>query len=400
MSLNLEIFGEYDLKKVEDKLREIKYVKVPAFAKFKPDLKEIKEVAKRYDHYRNIIIIGNGGSITSFWTFYKALAEYKSKKNLYLVSTMDPDFLSSIKERCTSVDTLVIPISKSGNTVGVLEAIFAFEGYSMFPITSEDSGALREIARKRNLEYLTIPQEIGGRFSARTACGYFPAALFDIDIEEIDQGLEEVYEVCKPDNDLSINIALRLATFLYLKDLAGYSEIFHPVYSPQLEGFINLIVQLIHESSGKEGKGQTIYGSLGPESQHHTNQRFFGGKKNVVGFFLNVALNKEQDLKTVVPLDLKDISLGDNKSLAILNNIPLAKALEFEFKGTLEEAKQKKIPTAVLTLDKVEAKRVGEYLGFIQYLAVYASLLRAVNPYDQPQVENSKKISYQLRLEY
>lgn len=399
MSINLEIYGEYDLKLIEGKLKDIKGVEVPAFAKYQPDIERIKEISEKYKDYNNIVIIGNGGSITSFWAFYKALAEYKSKKNAYIVSTMDPDYLSYVKEKCSPEDTLVIPVSKSGDTVGVLEVIFAFDGYPMFSITSEDSGALREIAKKRNLEYLTIPKEIGGRYSGRTPCGYFPSVLFDIDIVEVDQGIKEICERCNPKNDIEENIALRLATFLYLMELKGYSEIFHPVYSPKLEGFTNLMVQLIHESSGKEEKGQTIYGSLGPESQHHTNQRFFGGKKNVVGLFLSVAKNEHQNLKTIVPSDLMDISLKD-KSLDILSSIPLAKALEFEFRGTVEDAKNKKIPLAIVTIEEVNANNVGQYLAFIQYLAVYSSLLREVNPFDQPQVEDSKKISYELRLRY
>ncbi|MDI6785717.1 MAG: hypothetical protein QMD92_03310 [bacterium] len=399
MGINLEIYGEYDIKTAENKIRSIKEIEIPAFAKYQPDIENIIRVAEKYKGYSNVIIIGNGGSITSFWAFYKALAEYKSKKNVYIISTMDPDFINYVREKCLPKDTLVVPISKSGNTVGVLEVIFAFEGYPMFSITSEDSGALREITRKRNLEYLTIPKEIGGRYSGRTSCGYFPAVLFDIDIAEIDQGIREICEICTSKNNLEKNLALKLATFLYLMDLKGYSEIFHPVYSPKLEGFTNLMVQLIHESSGKEGKGQTIYGSLGPESQHHTNQRFFGGKKNVVGLFLNVAKLEHQNMKTMAPDDLKDISLKD-KNLDILSNIPLAKALEFEFRGTVEDAENKNIPLAIVTLDEVSANNVGQYLAFIQYLAVYSSLLREVNPFDQPQVEDSKEISYELRLQY
>jgi glucose-6-phosphate isomerase len=39
-------------------------------------------------------------------------------------------------------------------------------------------------------------------------------------------------------------------------------------------------------------------------------------------------------------------------------------------------------------------------MAFWQLYAVYSSLLRNVDPFDQPQVEGSKKISFDKRLQY
>ena len=397
MSLNLELFGKIDLSGLD--LEKIKDVEVPDFAKFEPDFKEVEGLALRYSHYKNLIIIGNGGSITSFWALYKTLGEYRSQKKVYLLSTMDPDLVVYLKESCPKDETLVIPVSKSGNTVGVLEDIFAFEDYQKVAITTEGKGALYQIVKRRGLDYLTIPLPIGGRFSGRTTAGFFPAALVGIDIREVDEEARKMYAICSPAVPLKDNPALRLSVFLYLKDQQGYSEIFFPVYSPQLEGFVNLVVQLIHESSGKEGKGQTIYGSLAPESQHHTNQRFFGGRRNVVGLFLRVANYEHNALATKVPPDLEDIPLKD-KDLSLLSGIPLSKAVEFEFLGTKQDAKDQKMPHAILTVDKITPYSIGELLAFFHYLAFYSSLLRGVNPLDQPQVENSKNISFSLRRDY
>jgi len=397
MSLDLELSGEADLSGLD--LEKIKEVEVPDFAKFEPDFKEVEDLALRYSHYRNLIIIGNGGSITSFWALYKTLGEYRSKKKIYLLSTMDPDLVVHLKEICPKDETLIIPVSKSGNTVGVLEDIFAFEGYPMVVITTEGKGALYRIVKRRGLDYLTIPLPIGGRFSGRTSAGFFPAALFGINIRGIDEGASKMYKSCSPRVPVEENPALKLSAFLYALDKKGYAEIFFPVYSPQLEGFVSLVVQLIHESSGKEGKGQTIYGSLAPESQHHTNQRFFGGKRNVVGLFLRVANYEHNTLATKVPPDLEDIPLKD-KDLSLLSNIPLSKAVEFEFLGTKRDTIDQRIPHAILTVDKITPYSMGELLAFFHYLAFYSSLLREVNPLDQPQVEASKNISFSLRRDY
>ncbi|MEW5767218.1 MAG: hypothetical protein AB1797_06265 [bacterium] len=380
-------------------LDRIKTAGVPAFAQYQPDLAQLKEMAAPYNHFSKILLIGNGGSITSFWAFYKALAIYRSPKQVEILSTMDPDFVDYIKENFGPEETLIIPISKSGNTVGVLEDLFAFEGYTMLPITSEGKGALYQIAVRRGLDYLVIPEPIGGRFSGRTPCGYFPAILCGIDIEGIEAGAQKMYQQCHPSVGIEDNPALKVASFLYLLDQAGYSEIFAPIYSLQLIGFNTLLVQLIHESSCKEGRGQTIYGSFAPESQHHTNQRFFGGRQNVVGFFVIAAEQTHTELITRVPTDLAEIPLGDH-TLGNLSGIPLSAALRFEYEGTKADAEDKGIPYAGINVDKITPEEVGSLLAFFHYLAVYASLLRGVNPYDQPQVEASKRISYRLRMDY
>ena len=397
MSLDLELSGEADLSGLD--LEKIKEVEVPDFAKFEPDFKEVEGLALRYSHYKNLIIIGNGGSITSFWALYKTLREYRSQKKVYLLSTMDPDLIVHLKESCPKDETLIIPVSKSGNTVGVLEDILAFEGYQKVAITTEGKGALYQIAKRRGWDYLDIPLPIGGRFSGRTSAGLFPAALVGINIRGIDEGASKMYKSCSPGVPVEENPALKLSAFLYALDKKGYSEIFFPVYSPQLEGFVSLVIQLIHESSGKEGKGQTIYGSLAPESQHHTNQRFFGGRRNVVGLFLRVESYEHNTLVTKVPPDLEDIPLKD-KDLSLLSGIPLSKAVEFEFLGTQQDTTDQKIPHATLTVDKITPYSMGELLAFFHYLAFYSSLLREVNPLDQPQVEASKNISFSLRRDY
>lgn len=362
----------------------------PAFVIDKPPIQLMKKIAKKYSKYKNIVVIGNGGSITSSFAFYTALG---SKKKLYVVSTMEPDFLLKIKNECKKTDTLVIPISKSGNTVGVIEAIMAFIDYKMLIVTSPGKGAIYQIAQKLKIETIDHP-EVGGRFSGRTTCGLLPGAILGLDINEINKGAISMYNKCQKGSD-----ALKISNILFELDKKGYNEVFMPIYSTKLEGFSTLIVQLIHESSGKKGKGQTFLGALAPESQHHTNQRFFGGKKNMVGMFIRVKKQNDSKSKTKIPKTLLDIKLRDGK-LKHLNNIPLEKSLEFEFLGTKKDADKNKIPNIVLTLDKITPKSIGEFLGLWQYIAVYSSALRRVNPFDQPQVENSKAISFELRKKW
>jgi glucose-6-phosphate isomerase len=205
-----------------------------------------------------------------------------------------------------------------------------------------------------------------------------------------------MYARCAPSVRIEENPALQLACVLYLLEKKRYSEIFCPIYSSKLACFSNLIVQLMHESVCKKGRGQTIYCADAPESQHHTNQRFFGGKKNVLGLFVTVNEQHDSGSRVKVPEPIKHIAVRGG-TLGDIDNVPYHKSLEFEFEGTFRDAVSKKIPCIRLSLDKISAFSVGEFTGFWHYVAVYSAILRDVNPYDQPEVEYSKEISFELR---
>jgi glucose-6-phosphate isomerase len=291
-----------------------------------------------------------------------------------------------------------MPVSKSGTTIGTLESMFAFSDHKILLVTSPDTGALSILAKEKGLDIIPHPP-VGGRYSGLTSSAFAPALFFDIDVEAIDNGARTMYKYCHPGVAIDKNLALQLAASLYLLEKKGYEEIFCPIYSSKLGGFENLIVQLMHESVCKKARGQTIYCAEAPESQHHTNQRFFGGRKNVIGLFVTVESQQDMESKVAVPDAVKQIKVRDG-TLENINKVPYAKALEFEFQGTYQDAINNKIPCAHISLDKISPFSIGEFLGFWHYVAVYSSWLRDVNAFDQPQVETSKEISFKLRKDH
>jgi len=157
-------------------------------------------------------------------------------------------------------------------------------------------------------------------------------------------------------------------------------------------------MQLCHESFGKDAKGQTYLALEGPEWQHHTSQRFYGRSNNVAGLFITVD-NFRHPSQTQVPPELQNIQYK-NHPLGDLDGIPLHRALSFEWHANMEDVRLHNIPLAHLSIDQLNEEQLGEFVAFWQLYAVYSSLLRAVNPFDQPQVEASKKISFDKRLQF
>lgn len=282
--------------------------------------------------------------------------------------------------------------------MGVIESLLAFSDYPLLPVTTPGTGAISVMAKKQGFDMIPHP-EIGGRYSGLTASGLAPSLFFDMDVESIQHGAADMYEKCDPKVPIDQNPALQLAASLYILDKRGYDEIFCPIYSQKLADFKTLIVQLIHETVAKKRKGQTIFSDDAPESQHHTNQRFFGGPKNVCGIFLTVENQENKRSVVKVPASIRRIKERDGK-LGDINGVPYEKSLEFEFRGTYQDAIDNKIPCAHISLDKVNAFSVGELIAFWHYVAVYSAWLRDVNPFDQPQVEASKAISFEMRRSY
>lgn len=373
--------------------KELSGKNVPKFAKYSPDLEEIKEKASEKE-FENLVVIGNGGSITTFRAYLYAFLPEVSK-DVRLVTTMDPDYLNRLSRELDVENTLVVPISKSGQTVGVIESLMFFinRDYDVLPVTSDNYGALRNIVEKEGLEYIEHP-DVGGRFSGATETALVPAALAGMDIDEIRAGAEKKYAELSPEKE---NEAKELALKLYKAEKNGYTDILTPFYSTRLFGFYPLFVQLMHETVCKEGEGQTVYGDLGPEYQHHTNQRMFGGKDNIVPLFFRTETHEHAEIK--VPEGLEDIDIR-GRNLGNLEKNSYSQALKSEYLGVKHAVDEEDRPNATLTLDELSYGSAGELVAFMQYLAVYSAWLRGIDPFNQPDVEKSKEIGFEERFKH
>jgi glucose-6-phosphate isomerase len=266
-----------------------------------------------------------------------------------------------------------------------------FTEYPWLVITGKSS-PFREVGEKLKAKIIFHPP-IGGRYTGLTEVSLIPAAILGLDAKALYEGAKEFYYLYDKEN-----LAWKAASVFYQLEQKGFADVFMPIYSHNLFSLSNLIVQLCHESFGKNGKGQTYLAAEAPESQHHTNQRFFGGQKNICGFFINSDSVLHPTITNYPPL-IHSVQIKGHV-LFDINKISLEKSLEFELQGTLEDARINGIPTAHFSISGYSPREIGAFIAFWQLFAVYSSVLRGVNPFDQPQVENSKTISFDKRLQY
>lgn len=365
----------------------------PDFATYRPDIDGIYSRAEEHE-FENLVVIGNGGSITSFRAYLYAFLP-ETDVEVRLVTTMDPDYLNRLSRELDPEETLVMPISKSGETVGVIEAMLYFmkRGYDVFPVTSDNQGGLRQVVERENLDWIEHP-DIGGRFTGATETALVPAAFSGMEVSEIRSGAEEMYGKLSPDKQY--NPALNLASAFHDAERDGYEFLFAGFYATRMFGFYPLFVQLMHETVAKKGEGQTVSGDLGPEFQHHTNQRIFGGRDNVLPVFFRTETHEHEEIQ--VPETLADVEIR-GRELGELDGESLQHSLESEYRGVKEALDGEGKPNVTVNVTELSHESAGKMVAFLQYLAVYSAWLRDVNPFNQPDVEKSKSIGFQKRFE-
>ncbi len=365
----IDIYGEIPKSSAR------KIPKDPQFSNYEPDFRFMKKMYKKHKS-ENVVVIGNGGSINSFRAFSFL------GKNITILDSMEPEHLNIPK------NSIIIPVSKSGNTVGVLEDLIYIinKGFdNVVPVTG--GGALMEMSKRMNWDVVRHPN-IGGRFAGITECALFPSLMSGINIKKIYKGARRIYDSQNVKRKL-----FELSKSLFKLEKNGYDEIYMLIYSKNLSKSSNIITQLIHETTGKNDLGQTIVSYTAPDAQHHTNQRFFGGPKNMIGFFITVKQHKKLTIN--VPKNLRSIAIR-NEKLDMLNGISMGDALTCEFEGVRKATSERKIPYVVMELGKLNEETMGEFIGIWQFIAYYSALIRGQDPFNQPEIERSKEITMKM----
>ena len=376
-----------DYSSIKNQYDSLSNIPKPSFHGYSPDYDKIFEIASKYSNTKNFIILGRGGSVTGIKTIFGALAKFVTSKKVFVIDTIDPEYINYIKRICKPEDSVVVAISKSGNTIDVLENLFCFQNYTKIIVAQ--GGTLRELAKNNELEFISHP-EIGGRFSSGTESALLVASMIFIDIKQIVSGMNNFYNDKK-----NLEKAKRLSSSLFIAEKQGYEEVYAPVYSEALSESCELFTQLMHESVCKQGQGQTFLFMRGPECQHHSNQRYFDGKKNILGLF-TIVDNSREEISLEVDYKFSDMSVKGFE-LKILNGEKLQEALKHEYSGVKKHSDELKIPNATIIIDKITPFSLGELIGLWNYTAVYSSYLRGVDPFNQPGVEDSKNISIEER---
>ena len=220
-----------------------------------PQLKALRDEL-REEGLDHVVLAGMGGSSLAPEVITRTLGV-----PLTVVDTTDPHQVSAaLSDRLDR--TVVVVASKSGSTVETdshrRAYVDAFRRAGIDParrlvVVTDPGSPLAELADAEGARavFLADP-EVGGRYSALTAFGLVPSALAGVDVAELLDQAEEFAESLSRRDD---NPALALGAALGAAATAGRDKLAIADDGTGIVGLGDWIEQLIAESTGKDGKG-------------------------------------------------------------------------------------------------------------------------------------------------
>lgn len=228
---------------------------------------ELEEFARevRDEGYTHLMLLGMGGSSLCPEVLRRTFDMRKGFPELLVLDTTDPDTIHSLEEHLDKRRTIFIVASKSGTTIEPLSFYkYFFErvrslkgenaGENFVAIT--DPGTLMErMAREAKFRRIFLnPSNIGGRYSALSYFGMVPAALMGLGVEELLSRAIRMMEACGEAVSIDENQAARLGATMGALALEGRNKL-TLIADERIASLGLWIEQLVAESTGKEGRG-------------------------------------------------------------------------------------------------------------------------------------------------
>ncbi len=333
---------------------------------------------KFFKKFKEIVIIGMGGSVLGSEAIYNFLRK-KIKKNLFFLNNMDADKLIKLKKKNLK-KVLFLTISKSGNTLETISNLLALNiirknAKNIIIISEKKNNFLYFLSQKFNLLFVEHKEFIGGRYSVLSEVGIVPAFLMGLKIKYFRHDLKKYFK--KSNNKILKESAIKLASLL----LKGkYTNLIFLNYSSQLEKFLYWLQQLIAESLGKDGKGFLPTISNNPKDHHSLLQLYLDGPKDKIFYIFSV--EEKYDLKLKTNVLRNNLKYLNNKNL---NFIKSAQRL-----ALIQSLKIKKIPFREIKIREDDEESLVELFSYFILETSIIGKLIGVNPFDQPAVEQVK----------
>jgi len=378
---------------VHRRLPELYFLELP-----EQDTWEINTLADRIRSTSDyFLLLGIGGSALGPRALLEALKSFynlKSSPKIFIYDNVDPATLTSILSIIDLKKTTVNVVTKSGSTVETMSSFLILmdalkkthgDKFSKWIIATTDpeKGILRGIAEKEGIKTLPIHPHVVGRFSVLSPVGLLLASVAGINIKGILKGAKDMLMRCTEEDPWK-NPAYMCGVLMYLMEQKGGGISVLVPYSDRLKAFSEWYCQLWAESLGKNGMGQTPYPSTGVTDQHSQLQLWIEGPKDKVITFIRI-----EDYGDDIFISSQDI-----KALSYLNNHTLGELIRAEQEATELALVKAGVPSMTLNVPIIDGYYLGQLFLFFELVTTATGMLRGINPFDQPGVEEGKKLTY------
>lgn len=371
---------------------------------------------KLRDQVDRVVVLGAGGSIRGARALFDALKhryhnEMPTESRMGIPrmyfegDSVDNDSLQELMEllQVTCVDPElreerwgVIVASKTGNTLETATAyrVFMREAVEYYGAKSGKvrelvlaatgtGGRLRELLKAEEQSedaILTIPDNIGSRYSVFTAAGLLPAATMGLDARALLLGaaamtkrfLEEPFERNPVLQFAGVNYLMAEVVRKPLRVLA--------VWSKKLESLGRWYDQLLAESLGKQGRGSTPLTIVGTRDLYGRGQQHQEGPRDRI--INNLILKTPRS----VPIQ---IGMADHNEddLNVYSRKSLPDLMQAAVQASNQAYHDAGRPTADIIVPTLSEHTMGQLMQMLMLATVVEGRLMGVNPYGQSGID-------------
>ena len=316
--------------------------------------------------FSGALLLGMGGSSLCADVLRLTFGAASGFPLLHVLDTTDPATIARVEGGLDLSRTLVIVASKSGTTPEIValhryffEKVERVKGASaggQFVAITDPGTPLEALARAQGFRRIFLnPTDIGGRYSALSYFGLVPAALIGLDVPKLLDRAEQMAHSCVACVPTRENPGLWLGAVMGALARSGRDKVTF-VCSPEVSSFGTWVEQLIAESTGKDG-----IGIVPVEGEAVGTPGRYGGDR----LFIYLRLDGTRDVR----LDRKV--------------------------KTLERAGHPVIPLRLEDLYDL-----GSEFFRWEFATAVAGAVIGVNPFDQPNVQESKDNTKRLLNDY
>lgn len=312
----------------------------------------------RNSGFTDVVVLGMGGSSLCCEVFSNIFGPGDSSyPELHVLDTTHPSLIKKLTNSLEFKSTLIVVSTKSGTTLETTSLMKFFYRQYVNKLGKESAGShfiaitdpgtkLEELSAELNFRKVFINNpEIGGRFSVLSYFGLVPASLMGVDISKLLRSANSAYSLARieqlsgKESNTSASMGIALGTLAKNKVNKMYV-----VTSAGLKSFNDWLEQLVAESTGKEGK------SILPIYESSFRDQHYYGKN---AFFLFIGFKDDESVQQYF------------RSATGINHPSFNLAIE----------------------DKYD---LGALFFFMEFAVAVAGYEMGINPFDQPNVEDTK----------
>jgi transaldolase / glucose-6-phosphate isomerase len=319
----------------------------------------------RNEGFKHVMLLGMGGSSLCPEVFRRTFGKTPGYPELHVLDSTDPATVAAFEAKVDLEKTLFIVASKSGSTVEPLMFYKYFfnrvrevkgeQAGENFVAITDPGTKMEQMAKDDKFRRIFLnPADIGGRYSALSYFGMVPAALQGFDFKTLLDRAERAMHACAPAVPAADNPAVRLGALIGTLANAGRNKLTLSL-DQEIASLGLWIEQLVAESTGKEGKG-----------------------------VLPVAGE---------PLGAPQIYGNDRVFVHIAVGLP-----DPEAENKLRQLEAAGHPVVRRVLN--DALDLGEEFYIWEMATAIAGVITGINPFDQPNVQESKDNTVRLLEEF